>query len=452
MAESPLAAYADLGLRRLRISDPDLYRLLEDEHRRQSRTLAMIAASSVADPAVHACAGTPLGNVTTEGYPGARFHAGCEVVDEVERLAVQRARDLFGARYANVQPHSGSTANQAVMFGLLRPGDVILGMELSSGGHLTHGSRASVSSHHFTAVGYGVDDAGFLDYDEVARLAREHRPRLIVCGASAYPRLIDFSRFRTLADEVGAVLLADISHVSGLVAAGLHPSPVDVAHVTTTSTYKQLYGPRGGLILMGRDADTVFSDTGRTMAETLQTAVFPRLQGTPHLEAVAAKGHAFALAAKPAFRALAERIVEGARALAQEFAVLGHRVITGGTDTHMVLIDLREIGITGSVAEEALETCRIIVNKNKIPNDPRGPRVTSGLRFGSNTMAARGMDSQAIRKSARLVDQVLRSIETADPTRWRLPESVRDDVRAEIAALCARHPLPYQLADELIPS
>lgn len=442
VSSSPLATYAQLGLRQLHDQDPELYALLEREHRRQSETLAMIAASSVAPASVTACEGTVLGNVTTEGYPGARFHAGCEVVDEVERLAVRRAKAAFGARYANVQPHSGSTANQAVMFSLLRPGDVLLGMELSAGGHLTHGSRASVSGNYFTSIGYGTDASGWIDMDEVERLSKEHRPRLIVCGASAYPREIDFVRFRAIADEVGAFLLADISHISGLVAAGLHPSPVDVAHVTTTSTYKQLYGPRGGLILMGRDADTPVPGSRRTLAETLQSAVFPYVQGTPQLQAVAAKSRALALVAQPAFQELARRIVSGATALAAALSAAGYHVLTGGTDNHMVLIDVSRKGLTGLVAEQALESCGIIVNKNKIPDDPHGPRVTSGLRLGTNHLAARGMDTDAVRECAALVDRVLSSVRATDTRTWHLDEPICSQARADVTSLCARYPLP----------
>ncbi|MFE2043082.1 serine hydroxymethyltransferase [Streptomyces sp. NPDC059477] len=442
LSSSPLATYAQLGLRQLHDQDRELYDLLEREHLRQSSTLAMIAASSVAPASVTACEGTVLGNVTTEGYPGARFHAGCEVVDEVERLAIRRAKAAFGARYANVQPHSGSTANQAVMFSLLSPGDVLLGMELSAGGHLTHGSRASVSGTYFTSVGYGTDAAGWIDMDEVERLSKEHRPRLIVCGASAYPREIDFVRFRAIADEVGAFLLADISHISGLVAAGLHPSPVDVAHVTTTSTYKQLYGPRGGLVLMGGDADTPVPGSRKTLAETLQSAVFPYVQGTPQLQAVAAKGRALARVAQPEFRELARRIVSGATVLASALSDAGHHVLTGGTDNHMVLIDIGRRGLTGLVAEQALESCGIIVNKNKIPDDPHGPRVTSGLRLGTNHLAARGMDADAVHECAALVDRVLSSVKATDTRTWHLDEAVRARARAEVSSLCARHPLP----------
>lgn len=268
------------GVELLAEHDQELYGLLEREQLRQHETLAMVAAASVADPSVLVCEASAAGNVTTEGYPGARYHAGCDVVDAVERLAVDRAKAAFGARYANVQPHSGSTANQVVLCSLLDPGDTVLGMGLKAGGHLTHGAAASMSGRFFTPVRYGLDGDGLIDYDAMAELARRHRPRLIFCGASAYPRAIDFGRFREVADEVGAYLVADISHIAGLVATGQHPSPVDVAHVTTTSTYKQLYGPRGGLILLGRDAETPTA-SGKPLAAAIQDAVFPYLQGTP---------------------------------------------------------------------------------------------------------------------------------------------------------------------------
>ncbi|GAA2814571.1 serine hydroxymethyltransferase [Kitasatospora sp. CM 4170] len=438
-----LAAYAGLGAHRLAAADPLLADLLEREHARQNETLAMVAASSSADPSVLACAGASISNVTTEGYPGARYHAGCELVDEVERLAVERARALFGARYANVQPHSGSTANQIVLCTLMKPGDTLLGMELSAGGHLTHGSPASVSGRFFHAVGYGTDADGLLDYGQVAELARRHRPKVIVCGASAYPRTVDFARFRRIADEVGAFLLADISHIAGLVAAGLHPSPVDHAHATTTSTYKQLYGPRGGLILLGRDADLPVPGTRRTLAQAIAHGTFPFLQGTPDLGAVAAKARAFDLAAQPEFHALAQRVVSGARELAEAFAGLGHTLVTGGTDNHMVLLDVGRRGLTGAIAESALADCGIVVNRNRIPGDPHGPRITSGVRFGTNTLALRGMGPVELRRCAALVDRVLTALVPHGEAGFALDPAVRSEVRGEVARLCREFPLPH---------
>jgi len=437
-----ISSSAAHGMDLLRRDDPLLYSLLEKEHTRQTETLAVIAAASVADPSVVACEGTSLGNVTTEGYPGARFHGGCEVIDQIERLAVDRAMQAFGAQYANVQPHSGSSANQAIMFSLLQPGDVLLGMELSAGGHLTHGSRASVSGRHFRAVSYGVDESGWIDYPEVARTARAHRPRMIVCGASAYPRTIDFAAFRAMADEVGAYLLADISHIAGLVATGLHPSPIDHAHFTTTSTYKQLYGPRGGLILSGQDAHRAAGTSARTLADLIQSAVFPSFQGTPRLNTIAAKARALAIMSAPAFRALTDRILSDARALADALAGLGHHVLSGGTDNHIVLVDVGRESLTGLLAEQALESCGIVVNRNKIVNDPRGPATASGLRFGTNILAARGMEEPAVRHVADLVDRVLRAVRPHQDGRgWDLSETVREEVLADVADLCREYPL-----------
>jgi len=411
--------------------DPVLAALLDRELDRQRDTLMMVAASSVAHPSVLACAGSVLTNLTTEGYPGARYHAGCEIADDIERLAVDRACAAFGARYANVQPHSGSAANLSVITALLQPGDTLLGMDLASGGHLTHGSAASLTGRYAKCVSYGVDDSGRIDFGEVAALARRHRPKLIVCGASAYPRVVDFARFRAIANEVGAYLLADISHIAGLVAAGLHPSPVDHAHITTTSTYKQLYGPRGGLILMGADADAGSPDGRSTLRALMERAVFPHGQGTPDLAAVAAKARALDFVGTAAFGELAARIVVLARALAQALRDRGYLVLTGGTDNHMVLVDLRPHGLTGAAAETALERCGIIVNRNRLPGDSTPVRVTAGLRFGTNTLALRGLPPSAMIDCVDLIDNVLHQ---------RL--SVRE-AREHVRRLCERYPLPH---------
>lgn len=437
-----LVAFAQQGIESLHDDDPLLYQLLHREHQRQGRVLTMVAASSIADPAVLACESMVLANVTTEGYPGARFHAGCAVVDEIEQLALARARAAFGAVYANVQPHSGSSANEIVLFSLLRPGDTLLGQELSAGGHLTHGARASVAGQYFQAVGYGLGPDGLLDYDQVARLAHAHRPRLIICGASAYPRTIDFARFRAIADEVGAYLLADISHIAGLVASGVHPSPIPHAHFTTTSTYKQLYGPRGGLILMGAAADQPAPDGKRSLADSIQRAVFPFFQGTPSLGSIAAKARALAWVATPAFRTLAERIVDDAQALAAALLARDYQVLTGGTDNHMILIDVAARGLTGVIAEQALEECGIIVNKNRIPGDIRPALITSGLRLGTNTLARRGLSPAAMATCADLVDRVLRAVSPLDETTYLLDPLARDSVHAAVQQICARYPLP----------
>lgn len=440
---SPLAELARRGLERLSQDDPRLYQLLEQEYARQTSVLTMVAASSVADPSVLACEGTPTVNVTTEGYPGARFHAGCRYVDEIERLAIERAKAAFGARYANVQPHSGSSANAIVTCGLLRPGDTILGLEIGAGGHLTHGARASLSGQYFQAVGYGLNPDGLIDYAQVERLAREHKPRLIVCGASAYPRVIDFQRFRQIADEVGAYLLADISHIAGLVVAGVHPNPIDHAHFTTTSTYKQLYGPRGGLILMGRDAESLGPDGKRTLPELIQRAVFPFFQGTPSLSAITAKARALAIVAGPEFKALARRIVANAQALAGAFRARGYRVLTGGTDNHMVLIDVwTSKAITGLIAERALEDCYIVINKNAIAGDGKGVTVTSGMRLGSNGVAHRGMGEAEMEACAGLIDGILGSLKTRGDREYDLDPEARGAFRSSVAELCARFPIP----------
>jgi glycine hydroxymethyltransferase len=437
-----LANVSQAGIDRLRSEDAQLFELLERETLRQANVLTMVAASSIADPSVLVCEGTAPMNVTTEGYPTARFHAGCEVVDEIETLAIDRAKAAFGAQYANVQPHSGSSANAVVIFSLLEPGDTILGMELNSGGHLTHGSKASVIGQYFNAVGYGVDRDGLIDYDAVAALARLERPKLVICGASAYPRIIDFPRFRRIADEVGAYLLADISHIAGLVVAGVHPSPIDYAHLTTCTTYKQLYGPRGGLILSGRDATNPASGGNGTLADAIQRAVFPFFQGTPNLSAIAAKARALARVVTPEFRQLAQRIVVDARALAASLADRGFRVLTGGTDNHMVLIDVLQRQVTGVMAERALAECDIIVNRNRIPGDVRPASIASGVRFGTNSLAVRGMTAREMPLCADLIDRVLSSIRALDDQRYELDPTVRQSVQRTVRTLCQQFPVP----------
>ncbi|MEU6382453.1 serine hydroxymethyltransferase [Streptomyces bauhiniae] len=434
---------ARAGLAELRREDPELAELLDAEVRDQDTTLAMIASASIAAPSVLAAGGSALSNVTAEGYPGARYHPGAANFDEVERLAVSRAKDLFGARYANVQPHSCSSANLAVLAALLPPGGTLLGLDLDAGGHLTHGSPASVTGRHYRAVHYGLDAHGLIDYGQVAALAAEHRPAVLIAGASAYPRTLDFARFREIADAAGAYLLADISHIAGLVAAGEHPSPVDHAHITTTSTYKQLGGPRGGLILSGRDHRAPGPDGRTPLDRLMQRAVFPQNQGTPAPAAIAAKARAFALAAEPRFTRTARLTVSGARALAAELARLGHRVLTGGTDNHMVLIDLRDSRLTGVVAERALEECGILVNRNRIPGDTRSPLVTSGVRLGCNILAQRGMGPEHMRECAELMHAVLAATTPLSDTEYRVDPHERVQLRERVRELCARHPLPH---------
>ncbi len=434
--------FARLGTELLRREDPELHAFLEAEQRRQADCLVLVASSSVAHPSVLACQGSPVQNVTAEGYPRQRFHAGCAYVDQIEQLAIERAKAAFGARYANVQPHSASAANQIVLFSLLRPGDTILGMRLSSGGHLTHGAEASVTGRYFRGVGYGLAADGSLAYDEVEDLARRLRPKVIICGATAYPRAIDYARFRAIADQVGALLLADITHVAGLVAANLHPSPIEHAHVTSTCTHKQLFGPRGGLLLVGRECDWRPADGGARLVTVLQSGVFPLLQGAPFPNVMAAKARALARVREPAFKAVAQRIVETARAIAARFLELGYHVVSGGTDTHIVLVDLREQGLSGAVAEQALEGCGIIVNRNPIPGDTRPPRIASGIRLGTNTVALRDFDAADGRLCADLIHRVLSAVEAGGDSEPRLAAAVRASVREDVRDLCRRRPLP----------
>ncbi|WP_213454855.1 serine hydroxymethyltransferase [Rhizomonospora bruguierae] len=450
--EAPLTNIMATGLDRLRGDDPELYDVLVRELDRQSTVLSLVASSSVVDPSVLASLASVAVNVTAEGYPGRRYHAGCEVVDDIEQLAIDRARRTFGARYANVQSHSATNANYTVLSALLRPGDPVLGMELEHGGHLTHGSPAAYAGQYFRVVGYGLTDEGLIDYDQVHRLATGHRPRVIICGATAYPRSIDFARFRQIADEVGAYLLADISHTAGLVATGLHPSPIDHAHITTTCTHKQLFGPRGGLILSGRDHDAPAPRGRGTLADFLQRAVFPFSQGAPALNTIAAKARALDMVTTAEFRAVAERIVEIGGVLAETLAGLGYRLVSGGTDNHIVLVDLSPKGMTGFVAEQALEECGIVVNKNRVPRDPTPAFVTGGIRIGTNSAARRGLGREDARYCAELIDQVLRSVEVHGERGYRVPPSVRMSVRARVADLCARRPVPGYPAAELASS
>ena len=451
--ETLLAAFVREGVEHLYEEDPDLSRILEEEYRRQNGTLVMVASCTPADPSVLACEAMVPVNVTAEGYPGRRYHAGCRVIDGIEQLAIDRARAAFGARYANVQPHSATTANYAVLSRLLQPGARILGMRLDVGGHLTHGAPMAFSGTWFEAHGYGLDAEGRIDYGEVERLAREIRPRLIVCGATAHPRQVDFARFREIADAVDAYLLADISHVAGLVAAGLHPSPIDHAHITTTCTHKQLYGPRGGLILLGRDAEAPAPDGRQTLSELMQRAIFPFFQGAPILNAIAAKARALARVMEPEFRRVMERVVDDARAVAGHLMAEGWRVLSGGSDNHIVLFDVAARGLTGLIAEKALEDSGIVVNKNRIPGDTRPPMVTSGVRLGTNTMALRGMGPEAAVRGARLVHRVLAAVEPLGDRDFRLAPAVRDAVRAEVAALCEEFPIPrYPLRPLAVPA
>jgi len=414
---------AGAGQRRaLQATDPQIARVLRDEARRQALSLELIASENFVSEAVLEAAGSVLTNKYAEGYPGRRYYGGCEVVDEAETLAIERAKELFGADHANVQPHSGSQANEAVYRAALDVGDTILAMNLDHGGHLTHGSPVNFSGKLYRIVPYGVRrDTAQIDYDELRRLAREERPKLIQCGTTAYSRTLDFAAFREIADEVGAVLFADIAHIAGLVATGIHPSPVGVAHIVSTTTHKTLRGPRGGLILC--DAD---------WARRIDSAVFPGGQGGPLMHVIAAKAVALREALAPGFRAYCAQIVANARTLATGVAERGFPIVSGGTDTHLFLVSLVGRELTGKAAQEVLEGAGITTNKNMVPFDPRKPMVTSGLRIGTPAVTTRGMREPEMSRIAGLIARVLERPDDA---------AERDAVRAEVEALCREHPL-----------
>lgn len=380
----------------LRQTDPAIFELFSKELSRQEEGLELIASENFASRAVMQIMGSPLTNKYAEGYPRARYYGGCQFYDEMEILAIQRARKLFGVAHANVQPHSGSQANAAVYMAELQPGDTILTLELAHGGHLSHGSPVSQPGKLYNVVHYGVDRETFqLDYDHIAEQARAHKPRLIVCGASAYPRTIDFAKFREIADEVGALLLADIAHIAGLVAAGVHPSPAPYADYITTTTHKTLRGPRGGMIL-----------TSRENRRKVNSAIFPGLQGGPLMHVVAAKAVAFAEALKPEFKTYQEQVLANASAMSQAFLDKGVDILTGGTDNHLFLVNVGSLGLTGKQCEDALEEAGITVNKNMLPYDPNPPAVTSGIRIGTPALTTRGMGIEEMKQIADWVCQV----------------------------------------------
>jgi glycine hydroxymethyltransferase len=404
--------------------DPQLEEALRGELRRQEEHIELIASENYASPRVLAAQGTVLTNKYAEGYPGRRYYGGCEFVDVAETLAIERAKKLFGADYANVQPHSGSQANIAAYMALIQPGDTILGMSLDHGGHLTHGAKVNASGRLYRAVAYGLDTrTGLIDYDQVERLAHEHRPKLIIAGFSAYSRIVDWRRFREIADAVGAWFVADMAHVAGLVAAGEYPSPVPYADVTTTTTHKTLRGPRGGLIL-ARANDEV--------TKKLNSLVFPGTQGGPLMHVIAAKAVAFLEALQPEFREYQKRVVRNARRLAAALIERGHRIVSGGTDNHLFLLDLVERGITGKDADAALGRAYITVNKNAVPNDPRPPMVTSGLRIGTPAVTTRGFGDAEIDQLAGWIDDVLQDV---------TDEARIERVRAQVIELCRRFPV-----------
>ena len=408
--------------RSLKAVDPEVYQAIADERARQNFGLELIASENFVSRAVLEATGSVLTNKYAEGYPGRRYYGGCEFVDVVERLAIERAKQLFGAEHVNVQPHSGTSANMAVYFAVLRPGDKLMGMDLSCGGHLTHGHRLSYSGRDFHVAAYGVDkETERIDYDAVESLALTERPKLIVCGASAYSRIIDFERFRAIADKVGALLMADIAHIAGLVAAGLHPSPIPHCHFVTTTTHKTLRGPRGGLVMCKE-----------SFAKEIDRSVFPGIQGGPLMHVVAAKAVALNEALTDGWKEYQARIVTNARRLSERLIGLGFRVVSGGTDNHVFLLDVAQAGVTGKVAEKVLEEAGITVNKNTIPYDPNPPLVASGVRIGTAALTTRGMKEPEMDKVGDFIAEVLRAPEDA---------AVHADVRARIRSLCERFPL-----------
>lgn len=441
-ARVSLEDFALRGVELLKREDPQLAQLIEGEYARQASSLAMVASCSTAHPSVLACEGSFTSNVTAEGYPGHRHHAGCEFVDQFEQLAIDRAKLVFGAKFANVQPHSASTANQIVTSGVLKPGETLLGLELDSGGHLSHGSKVNISGKFYNAVGYGLDASGRIDYERMADLAREHKPGLIICGTTAYPRTIDWQRFRDVADEVGAYLLADITHIAGLVIAGEQPNPIDIAHFTVTCTHKQLYGPRGGLILMGKDADLPSPIGKGPLSGLMQRRLFPFTQGAPLVNMIVAKARALDRASKPEFRAQGQLIVKLAQALAGALIEQGATVLSGGTDNHIVLVNVLEsYGVTGVAAEHALEECNIIVNKNRIAGDTKPVSISSGIRIGTNSLVVREAAPEDMAWCADLIVRVLRSIEMQGEREYTLDRAKRDSFRSEVLNFCAAHPL-----------
>jgi glycine hydroxymethyltransferase len=405
----------------LRNVDPELWAVIEKENRRQHDHIELIASENYVSPAVMEAQGSQLTNKYAEGYPGKRYYGGCEFVDIAEQLAIDRLKQIYGATYANVQPHSGSQANQAVFFSMLKPGDTIMGMSLAHGGHLTHGAAVNISGKMFNVVSYGLNEAEELDYDDAQAKALEHKPKMIIAGASAYSRVIDWQRFRTIADSVGAYLMVDMAHYAGLIAAGVYPSPVGIADFVTSTTHKTLRGPRGGIILADQKHE-----------KALNSIVFPGLQGGPLMHVIAAKAVAFLEALQPEFKTYQTQVLANARALAAALTERGLRVVSGGTDSHVFLLDLRAKKITGKDAEAALGEAHITINKNAIPNDPEKPFVTSGLRFGSPAITTRGFGTAEATKVGHLVADVLDA-----PT----DEAALKKVAAQVQILCDTFPV-----------
>ncbi|WP_343718182.1 serine hydroxymethyltransferase [Inquilinus sp.] len=421
---------ASLFTARLDDTDPAVLRGIRDELKRQQTQIELIASENIVSRAVLEAQGSVLTNKYAEGYPNRRYYGGCEYVDVVEQLAIERACQLFDCAFANVQPHSGAQANQAVFFALLQPGDTVLGMSLAAGGHLTHGAAPNQSGKWFNAVQYGVrrDDAR-IDYDELQRLATEHKPKLIIAGGSAYPRIIDFARFRQIADSVGAYLMVDMAHFAGLVAGGVHPSPLPHAHIVTTTTHKTLRGPRGGMVL-SNDPE---------IGKKINSSVFPGLQGGPLMHVIAAKAVAFGEALRPEFKAYAQAVVDNAKALAETVRAGGLDIVSGGTDTHLMLVDLRPKKLTGKAAEASLEHAGMTCNKNGVPFDPEKPTITSGVRLGSPAATSRGFGVAEFRQVGEMAVEVLDGL-AANPDD---NSKVEKAVRARVEALCAKFPI-YQ--------
>ncbi len=425
--------------------DPEVFGTVSGELHRQRNTLEMIASENFTSRTVLETVGSVLTNKYAEGYPGKRYYGGCDQVDLAENIARDRVKELFNCEYANVQPHSGSQANMGVYLTMLKPGDTVMGLNLAHGGHLTHGSPVNFSGKLYRFVSYGVsEDTGRVDFDEVRKLALEHRPRLIVCGGSAYPRFIEFEKFREVADEVEAFLMADIAHPAGLVAAGIHPTPWPHCHFVTSTTHKTLRGPRGGLILAGRDFENTWGvvapKSGRVkmISELIDSAVMPGIQGGPLMHVIAGKAVAFGEALQPSFKLYAQQIVNNAQALAETFLELDYDLVSGGTDTHVILIDLTKFNVSGKKTERVLEEAGITTNKNMVPFDKRSPMITSGIRVGTPALTTRGMNEDVMRRIARLIDRVVRNIND---------ESTVASVRSEVQEICSEFPLYPDLSE-----
>ena len=414
----------------LKKTDPEIYRVVVKEYERQFYHLEMIASENFTSLAVMEAQGSVLTNKYAEGLPGKRYYGGCEWVDEAERLAIERVKKLYGAEHANVQPHSGSQANMAVYMAVLKPGDTILGMDLAHGGHLTHGAKVNFSGKLYNAIYYGVNpNTELIDYDQIYRLAKEYKPKMIVGGASAYPRVIDWEKLAEIAQEVGAYLMVDMAHYSGLIAGGVYPNPVPYAHFVTSTTHKTLRGPRGGFILCRQE-----------FAKEIDKSVFPGTQGGPLMHVIAAKAVAFKEAMTEEFKAYARQVVLNAKALAEELQKEGFKIVTGGTDSHIVLVDLRNTGLTGKQVEDALGKANITVNKNAVPFDPLPPTKTSGIRLGTAALTTRGMKEEEMKLIARLISQVIKNLED---------ETVIERVKSQVLELCEQYPLYPELREDL---